>query len=178
MTTKDKDFLLRVLCSGLSLNKKFRQYCKARWEENTAGLITADQENIKEFFPEFPELYDYFFGLRDIMDPIYPLNERYLDVPEMLSLKKDLETLVMPFGFSKGLTTEKFMDVFSIDLVSDNYYDKSYFKTLLEKAWMEIKVERERYWTGDLFYMSGGTMSLVTDPDNSDRYIVVILDEL
>lgn len=178
MTTKDENFLSRVLCSGLDLNKKFRQYCKARWEENTAGLITADPENINKFYPEFSELYDYFFQFKYIREPVHPFNERYLNVSEMLSLKKDLEVSIMPFGFIIGpLTAGKFMDVFCIKPSVDNYYTESFLKILLEKAWKKIGVERERFWPGDLFYMSRGKKGLVPDPDDNSRYVAIILDE-
>ena len=80
-------FLLGVLCSGLDLNKKFRQYCKVRWENNTAELTTADPRAIEEFYPEFPELYDYFFSLGEVKEPAHPINEGYLNVSKILSLK-------------------------------------------------------------------------------------------
>ena len=112
---KDNEFLLKVLCSGLDLNKKFRQYCKVRWENNTAELITADPKIIEEFYPEFSELYDYFFSLGEVKEPTHPINEKYLNVSRMLSLKKDLEELVMPFGFISGSSiSKKFIEIVNI----------------------------------------------------------------
>lgn len=168
-------FLLGVLCSGLDLNKKFRQYCKVRWENNTAELTTADPRAIEEFYPEFPELYDYFFSLGVVKEPAHPINEGYLNVSKILSLKKDLEESVMPFGFiSGGSVSKKFMEIVNIieSSVVTNFYTKNYLKIYFRKAWKEVGVNRSEFWEGDLFYMSGGKICLVLDLD-SDRYIAV-----
>lgn len=89
-------FLLGVLCSGLDLNKKFRQYCKVRWENNTAELTTADPRAIEEFYPEFPELYDYFFSLGEVKEPAHPINEGYLNVSKII-IKERLRRISYAF---------------------------------------------------------------------------------
>lgn len=123
----------------------------------------------------FPELYDYFFSLGEVKEPAHPINEGYLNVSKILSLKKDLEESVMPFGFiSGGSVSKKFMEIVNIieSSVVTNFYTKNYLKIYFRKAWKEVGVNRSEFWEGDLFYMSGGKICLVLDLD-SDRYIAV-----
>lgn len=164
----------------VSLDQKFYEYCKFYQEYITTpfndSLEPVVSDAVQEFYPEFSELYDYFFSIGEVKEPTLPINEKYLNVSRMLSLKKDLEELVMPFGFISGSSiSKKFIEIVNISKSSiiTNFYTKDYLITSFRKAWKEVGVNRNEFWEGDLFYMSGGKICLVLVDLDNNRYIAV-----
>lgn len=184
-TLNDDRSLFELFCDNEdSLERKFKYYClyKDKYDYHHPTIYSiAINDSVKEFYPEFLELYDYFYFPGRIRNYINA-PESYFNIHKILNLKNDLVNSIMPFGFTPSVEFKrKFLDDFVWkNMLLGHYYSvEKILENVIKPFWKKFNVVRQESWLGDLFYLSRGDLLINSnDIDSIDGMTLVRLYQL